>query len=263
MADGKQITNVYKLLSTIEESLDRIKAMPDSEAIHTMRVSFKQLRALLRVSGHYIVLKKKRVFKHFKKVYCAAGAVRDIDIYTGALQQYFTAVTIHIWKERQSGYTTHLQNELQLAIAAFDIGKFTGVITHTMKHDVGQSELREFIWQEINSVAQELGKPLSDAAVHEIRKHYKDILYTLPYLKKNGHNKELRRKKKEVTAMAIRLGEYVDTCTKLIQLKRDLAEDLPAETIFILEKTQIDWLLLKHRQKDKLTKKLSNAHIMD
>ena len=228
MADGKQITNVYKLLSTIEESLDRIKVKPDYEAIHTMRVSFKQLRALLRVSEHYVVLKKKRVFKQFKKVYCAAGAVRDMDIYTGTLQQYFTTATIHNWKEKQSGYTHHLQNELQLAIAAFDIGKFTGVITHAMKDDAGQLELREFIWQEINSVAQELSKPLSDAAVHEIRKHYKDILYTLPYLRKNGHNRELRRKKKEVTAMADRLGEYVDTCTKLIQLKGELAQDLPA-----------------------------------
>ncbi|WP_161499175.1 CHAD domain-containing protein [Flavipsychrobacter stenotrophus] len=255
MPDGKQIRNVRKLLSTIEESLDRIKAMPDGEAIHTMRVSFKQLRALLRVSGHYIVLKKKRVFKQFKKLYCAAGAVRDMDIYTLAVEQYFTPITIHSWKEKQSGYTTHLQNELLLAIAAFDIGKLTGVITHTMKHDVGQSELREFIWQEINSVAQELSKPMSDAAVHEIRKHYKDILYALPYLRRNGHNKELRCKKKKVTAMADRLGEYVDTCTKLNQLKRELAEDLPAEAIFILEKAQIDWLLLKHRQKDKLTKK--------
>lgn len=260
MAQKNAGKEIRKYLRTISDNMRGLKNSPETESIHKMRVAVKKMRAIVRMAEVEDELKAKGIFKKMKKAYAAAGAIRDTEIYYEALNGYFNPGNI---KTYYSGMAAGLHKKLVRSISVIDIDKFTHTALKVVPDKLGQMAIRKFIAREKKLIDSKLEEQMSDNTLHDIRKHFKNILYSLPYLKVNKRNSALLQRTKAVAKITTKLGDYVDTCMKLKHLNGELHGTHSRDYRAALEKARIDWLLLKHRQKDKLTKKLSEGHILD
>ncbi len=247
--------NAKKYLRAIDENIMVLKKQYDSIANHDMRVAFKKLRTLLRIDNRLADVKNKKPFMSFKMIYDAAGELRDQQIYEEAVSKYMQGPVVDN-ANPNNAFTLHLEHGLNVALGEFDANKFYALINGVMVPQIRQQEIRRFIDKQYAAIAEISDDLLNYDALHKVRKHYKNILYSIPYLHVREKNKQYIGCRKMLEVITVELGDYIDTCTKLMRSKHQLANIDAFELRTILERVQTDWLIEKHKQKEHIVKQL-------
>ena len=196
--------------------------------VHDFRVSYKKLRALYRMM-HY-KHHKSGLPERFKELYKAAGAIRD-------LQLHYTAISEYGSKHHNTPiiYLNHILTSIANACTDFDnrykqcsFSRLTHTITSHIPHTFGK---RLQHWkQDKQEAISSLLTDIDDNAIHEIRKHLKDLLYTQSYIQLSENYEPATKS----------IGSYVDYQV-LLQLLKANMHYAPASEQTILKRAMYDW----------------------
>ncbi|KIC95281.1 CHAD domain-containing protein [Flavihumibacter solisilvae] len=147
----------------------------EKEAIHKFRVTYKKMRALFRMMD---VLEKGqgiKIKKGWKKIYRAAGAVRDNQLMQEMAAQQFGRKSLAEFLEGQE--ILHSKN-LAAVLDDVDPGKMD---FQQWKHPAEKDY--DFYFHEMISVWMlQVLEPLYDDNLHALRKILKDIMYNKAWL---------------------------------------------------------------------------------
>jgi CHAD domain-containing protein len=223
----------------------------DEELIHTFRTRIKRFRAILRWQ-HL----EERVFtKSFKKVYHAAGDIRDGQVLIGKLS---TAKNI------PPQFLLWLNARTSLAKKRWD--------------DINDNDLQEWAkasgLQNINIRTQSPGsfyrkklnllKPdpavirMSDERLHRQRKAMKDIQYVMEWNEANNtHKKKAGSSIKLVKSVSAKAGEYMDKANALNLLNAWLRDEPDQKVSDVVRELQRVWQNEKRRERRGLLMEIS------
>lgn len=218
---------IVKRLDKLHRFAKLIAETHNEEDIHKFRVNYKKLRALLRMIHN----KRKEVLpEKLKQLYTTAGTIRDMQLHYKAVSNYFGQQT-----SMPVMYINHILQMTTAACNDFDqlykhcsFKRLSGVI----KEDIQGKHYRLTHWQQDNIKPLSLKKwhPVTDNAIHNIRKHVKDLLYTQKYL----------HPEKDYSLVADSLGNYIDHCILLKLLEANI-HHAPADEQAMLEEAGNQW----------------------
>ncbi len=221
ITSGKRLTkNISKRLNTLERSARKVAAAHNEEDIHKLRVAYKKLRALLRMaaSAGYAT----RIPPALKKLYEAAGDIRDLQLHQRAVHAYFQQ-----YNTLPEHYLQHIQHEITEAIISFNKMykqvSFKRVYKLAFEHlpvKLSRKELINWHSQHVNTIKAMSNSTVTDESIHEIRKHLKDLIYTSAYLSSG----------ETYTEPAELLGAYMDSCVLVTFMNRHKTSAPPEET---------------------------------
>ena len=175
----KHYRALHKLIKTIDKDFE-------AEAIHKFRVEYKKLRAFLRmVSEEKEEQLKIKIPGKLKKAYAVAGSIRDLQL------QHKSILTIAGEQAKKiKPYLKLLQHQIKILQPHFRTIPLNTTIDKRIK------ETRELIPGKIDLIAAGKfvannctairsiinSKNFNDKNMHAIRKHLKDIFYTVQKL---------------------------------------------------------------------------------
>ncbi len=218
---------IVKKLHKLRHYARLITEAQREEDIHQFRVNYKKLRALLRMLHH----NKARLPKCFKRLYTAAGSIRDLQLHYQTLSTYFgqqnTLPVIYMSHILQA--TTDACTQFDRLYKHCSFSRLMHVINTHIPHSY-HKKLGH--WQEDNlqAIALRLSHELCDEDIHDIRKHVKDLLYTQQYL----------HLKKDYNPIAQTIGNYIDHCV-LLQLLDVYSPQAPANEQDLLKQACLHW----------------------
>lgn len=237
-------------MDRLHKFAQRASVAHDSEDIHRLRVTYKKLRALLRMAqatGH-----KKDIQQVLKKLYSAAGVIRDLQIHHQTVSDYFLQ-----YNTLPENYLQHIQQEITEGIYAFN--KAFKRVSFSRAHKLVLRHLPEKLpreklvkWHTANTdaIKTAAGSPAEDEQIHEIRKHIKDLLYTESYISSANNYKEI----------ADLLGDYIDSCVLLTLLDKYLPYASPDEMMLLANARQ-HWEVDKIRLKEKAIESIAQISV--
>ncbi|MBC7948885.1 MAG: CHAD domain-containing protein [Chitinophagaceae bacterium] len=204
----------------------------DVETIHKFRTTVKQLRALLRWQG----LAKDVFTLPFKKVYRAAGRIRDAQVLLAKTETMIdTPVGLNDW------LVTQIKAAEKTWITIYDA---TWVALWSEELRDKEIIMRNRTTMDLyNKLVKRLrqaadGRRITDTALHDLRKKVKDVLIVLTWYKKHGgRDKKLRSKLKTLDQLAEKAGEYMDafSALRLINLyTRQEKDDRAVQPAYVL-----------------------------
>lgn len=232
--------DVNEKMGRLHKFAQRASIAHDSEDIHQLRVTYKKLRALLRMAnatGH-----KKDIQHVLKKLYAAAGVIRNLQIHHQTASDYFLQ-----YNTLPENYMQHIQQEITEGIYAFNkafkrvsFSRAHKLVRRHLPKKLRREELVKWHTANTDAIQTAAGSPAEDEQIHEVRKHIKDLLYTESYISSANNYKE----------MADLLGDYVDSCVLLTLLDKYLANASPDEMMLLANARQ-HWEADKMRLKEK------------
>jgi CHAD domain-containing protein len=252
------LTRYQKLL------INSKKMAPDfeSEPIHRFRVAYKQLRAFLRVSGHFAIEENKiKISGKSKNIYRLTGQVRDGQLQLELVNKVATELSL-----QPTGYLGVLQDAIHnhmMKLAAIPI---EAAIKRIRKKTIKNLQVKgnrilpgRYISEKETALAALLKvKKFTDSRLHQIRKTLKDLFYI-----QNVHTKSnpgefpnlTKNKKKIILEVLHLLGKNQDYNTVISSIRTFLTghpkskDSKPLELIIKklrMEKSVIRYLLLSH-----------------
>jgi len=234
----------------------------DLKDIRLFRVEVKKLRAMLRLIEAGNGIKELELPKKLHRFYNEVGAIRTFRLQQKRIDRTELKIKPDI---RQKAYLTLLTAKSKHSIShARSIVKGKNPFKRGEKQLEKQipqtleiAGMREFTWAEVNSLKNLLGSAFtSDESLHSIRKLFKDILYTWPYIQKEVRAilpSAIFCSREDLDFIAKRLGKFQDACTSLDLLREDspgLGNDKKEQSFLkMLEKT---WLMEKDRLRSEI-----------
>ncbi|HKH61798.1 MAG TPA: CHAD domain-containing protein [Flavitalea sp.] len=208
-----------------------LKKIPGSfcpEDIHQFRVAFKKLRALLRLINPAVIHSRELgVPASLLSLYHVAGTVRDLQVNIPFLTDAFARNNV-----QASSYFTKLEEDLSDAkkglrakIEESSFKKHEHQIIDAITTDLEEYTIREFVHRKVATIQILLLGLSDDDDIHSIRKHIKDILYSIRIFEHDWHipfpivaweNEE------RLENISTQLGDYCDRCEALAFLKYGL-----------------------------------------
>ncbi|MBZ0097450.1 MAG: CHAD domain-containing protein [Taibaiella sp.] len=198
-----------------------------NEDIHQFRVTYKKLRAFLRLlySG-----KGKNPLIQVKPIYTAAGEVRDMQIYLGII-----AAKLEKDGGKSRVYTRMLEDEiegkarkLQNTIRDFSFQHLVEKLTDTLPRPDDNTVI-QFVHQQAEGFYSNIKEDATDEKLHAARKHLKDIIYNTTYLRTGKKDALFLEQQEQVKKLATLLGEYHDKNMIIAQLQTLPGEKIPVE----------------------------------
>ena len=191
----------------------------DEDAIHDFRVEIKKLRAFLRLLSVAVVGQESlKIPTQLKDFYTTVGDFRNLQIHS----QRISTLCHDLSLPQPDLYFRFLQNEqatlkknlhaLAKTISWEKIKKETG---KDVPPAIQEDHCRAFLLHKKLYLQQLLALPLSDEALHEIRKLLKDILYNWQFigLYATGTLPATIAQQKTIEALTTKLGDFQDLCT--------------------------------------------------
>lgn len=223
------------------------------EDIHRWRVDYKRLRAFLRMSTSGAKELKPLISDDLKTLYKIAGTIRDIQLFIPAFQSalpgYFSDTPV---------YSSLLQRKLFIEkedyINIYEKISFSSeeeTCRHSLPDYLTTERIKKFVQENITAIRLLLIVPITDKNLHRIRKHLKDIIsnihtcssfWGIPFPVTAWKNE------KNMTDLALELGNYMDTCNKLLFFEPAYTNLLPLEEKKVLKCIQEDWMNEKDKQ---------------
>jgi CHAD domain-containing protein len=266
-----QIKNITdKQYRDLKKYIRKIAADFDMEDIHQFRVTYKKLRAFLRMISVTVAESGQiNISKMLKKAYHVSGVIRDLQMQLRQNQEasdqglniplaYFNYVNKEIEKlkpgflerisERQVNKS---KKKTDLAIPVeFSVPDFNLFIQK--KRDV------------VNAVIT--AGHLGDKQIHKIRKNLKDLFYDLKIYEWAGQeiiSKRIWKGKDEPYFYQLleELGSFQDKCIAISLLKTFLVKRLKNSDRKQLERIQKIWIENKRSMKKLLVMKLRSVDI--
>lgn len=243
---------VKKQLAKLYKSVAVVKAGAHGKAIHAMRVSYKKLRAVLRMCGSDTDMPAE-----LKKLYHAAGAVRDKELFLHTIAAYCTqsGCSMPVYLSIISVETGNAAKELDAVINATNWAKVHKAQLENISCPISAKDISGFIERQREKAGKLLHNRHSDEALHGCRKHLKDALYCLKAVKQEEIYTPHAYKKLEklLDAATKILGKHQDLSTQ-IQIATAALAGLPGDEAKILETAIRQWIdrkaILKHKAGD-------------
>lgn len=239
----------------IQVAVQAIEQHGGEEDIHKFRIAYKKLRAFVRLvrTGHEEI---NSPLKSIKRLYRAAGAVRDLQLYRNEITPYFGKAQkeMPVFLTRLQGGIEDSTEAMYGAFAGFSFNKFLKEIDDFLPPEPDEKSVLEFAEEQAKGVNMNLanGSP-SDEQLHAVRKHLKDIFYNARLFKKTEDINILHEENILKTTTAL-LGEHNDKRILLTLIKASVAEDIPEEEREILRIAAREQL----KQKEALRAKIKN-----
>ena len=196
---------------------------PAEEPIHRFRVGYKKLRALFRMEGLVQEHSAYSVPRSLKKIYAAAGQVRDTQLLTAYIQEEMGDTVLVQVLDKQ------LRVQLQSLLIILQQ-------TNGVRADVEPLQERLSDWKPVKEldydpyfkgrIAEWLHLSrhvLYDDTLHELRKLLKDILYNYQFLHKTGRAGAPLLSLlpiSEIDALQSLLGDYQDMVVRNAQVRQ-------------------------------------------
>jgi len=237
---GKRLAkDVTEKMGKLQQFAHRASIAHDSEDIHQFRVTYKKLRALLRMAnatGH-----KKDIQQVLKKLYAAAGVIRDLQIHHQTVSDYFLQ-----YNTLPEKYLQHIQQEITSGIYAFrkvykqvSFSRAKKLVLRHLPRKLSREKLIKWHKTNTDAIKEAADSRLQDEQIHEIRKHIKDLLYTESYISSANNYKDT----------AHILGDFMDSCILLTLLDKYLPHASPDEVMMLANARQ-HWEADKARLKE-------------
>lgn len=151
----------------------------EKESIHKFRVTYKKLRALCRMMDVLQNGKGINVSKGWKKIYKAAGAVRDNQLMQEMAADQFSSKALMELLEGQ--LVLHTKN-LSAVLDDVDPGKMH---FNKWKHPA-DNDYNHYFREMISVWMVQVLEPMYDDNLHTLRKILKDIMYNKAWLDEMG-----------------------------------------------------------------------------
>jgi CHAD domain-containing protein len=252
---------IEKYAGQLRKLCDRIPGHFEEEDIHDWRVNYKKLRAFLRmvttgVDGHLPVMTPE-----FKKIYAAAGQVRELQLFLATLK---CSATLDL----NALPVYHHQLEKQLFAAKEEFIKRTDVFSFEKETDRWMLMLPEyldkkiilrFVQRKITAIRLLLLVTGEDEHLHSIRKNLKDIIYnirTFSGVWGISFPVIAWKSEKQLAEIAEELGAYNDRCNALVHFEENILVALPETEKLVLQKHRDSLLLGKNIFKEQLLAQL-------
>ena len=236
----------------------------ETEAIHQLRVEYKKLRAFLRmISNEKSSQEKIKIPGKLKKAYVIAGSIRDLQLQQKSIPGLTTAVT-----KKTKSYLKILGHQVRILQPQFRNISLDKAIDKCIK------KTEKLILEKINTIVAGrfvdnncaaiisiiTGKNFNDANMHAVRKHMKDIFYTIQKLESAGveinfqSGEILNAEKKYFDELLEKFGNLQDKCTSIALLdehwihplgKADKEILMRIRNVFIVERDVIKKVLIQ------------------
>ncbi|MEO8413180.1 MAG: CHAD domain-containing protein [Ginsengibacter sp.] len=266
LEDIKNITHTHyrKLKKHSKEVADNF----DVEAIHQFRVTYKKLRAFLRMLSQKDGTSSEiKVPKKLKKIYTISGYIRDLQ-----LQQQRIVETTKENRDKPKAYLMLLQQKINaLKPELLEIFSEKPIHESKMKTDASPpgefspGDFQNFVEQKWASVYAIIKAGyFSDDDLHAIRKKLKDLLYILAIYKGAGNDLmllDIWQGKDEAyfNKLLAELGKLQDKRTAIDLLKTFWLNSLPKYNRDLLQEIKKIWIKEKLLEKNLLVTKLTTG----
>jgi CHAD domain-containing protein len=209
----------------------------EREDIHDFRVTFKFLRAFLRLLRMHDPNNGLRPSDKLKDLYQIAGSIRDLQLELAYTKEHHPDLGNYV-QELQDAILTY-EKTWKRTYSPKTLDKFIRQVEHHNYEDLPEGILANFLNSKLLAIDEQSAIPNpTDEQVHNIRKDAKDILYTTHAVKEKWHSAQGSLKVvpvKKLDKVASRIGDYNDTRNHLAHIG-DYSQTL-AETP---EKANID-----------------------
>lgn len=218
-----------------------------AEDIHELRVSYKKLRAFLRLLHADKFNQSLHIPAKLKSLYHAAGQVRDIQLF---LSQIHTGHDSSAPQYRDSLLHQLFENKEKLVkeIEKTDFEDIAKTIRQHLPSNMRDNTIRKFIHGKVAAIHIILLAVERVNDLHSIRKHLKDIIYNIRIFKNQwgmSFPVVAWKSEKYLFDIAERLGDFNDECLALRFLHNDNSTLLPESELQIIQ----------HWRNDRLQKK--------
>lgn len=221
-----------KNMETVDRSLNVFREKQDNEALHKLRVEVKKMKAaLLLQSGSFNKEKLPPEFEDIRKVFKAAGKIREADINLRLLdehhitdkkikkaQQAIVKKKGKAFRERVDKHRAKMHQHLSFFLRRF--------------YDLPDRKIEQLFSKELHALAHASQVRLGSVQLHDCRKKLKNLLYIhaslLPSTVKKMKINTFYLKKLEET-----IGEWHDVLVIIGLLKKEgyTAKEIPARLL--------------------------------
>lgn len=238
----------------------RIQSVEDVEDIHQFRVTYKKLRAFLRLvhaGGH------KRPLAPIKHIYTVAGEARDMQVHLPVIAAWLEqdghedAVYPGTLKRKIEDVVVNLRQELR----GLNVQNLTDMLTEDLPAHLGKYKVEEFVHNQAVGFYEHIKDDATDEQLHTARKHLKDLVYNAGFLRADKVEQSFLEQHKEIKKLASLLGEYHDKQTLIAHLQALPEDGLPVNEQESLSRLQQKLNLEKQELKTtirKASKRLMN-----
>lgn len=226
----ERVTEQY--VRSMKRYCSRIPGSFAVEAIHDLRVAYKKLRAFIRLVQQEQGAAGLRLGKRLKKLYRAAGDVRDLQLLLQNIQDHAQerqlALPTFLAAVHQSLF--HAKERLVQQIEKTDWNKTNEALTSALPLLLRDASIRQFVNEKVAAIHILQLVAGKEEDLHTARKHLKDLIY-VERLFQAEWNISFPFPAWQTTAplheMATRLGNYNDRCITIAQLHAFNATALP------------------------------------
>ena len=242
-----------------------------TESIHELRVEYKKLRAFLRmISEEKDAEQKIKIPGKLKKAYHIAGSIRDLQLQCKSIlaiteeetkkpKSYLKLIEQQIKKLKPEFSDIPLKKTIKKSI------KKTGELT-VEKINIIQSG--KFINNNCTAIMAIItSRNFDDVNMHAIRKHLKDIFYTMQELEDINNETEFNTRaiaKEEIEyfdQLLEEIGNFQDKCTSIALLDDNWLYSLNSANRQILKGIKETFIADKYTIKNDLINKLQHEII--
>jgi CHAD domain-containing protein len=252
MRRGKLERIIVERIAVMQQSSRELTVSGNEEAIHDLRVAFKQLRTFVKVLALADESGRHFVPKQLRDLYQAAGVVRD-------LQLFHKKVVSGM--DPKGKYTELIGSELKVAQRTLEkvaqkvsFPKVERTIIEHLPERLRKQAIRAFAVRNIAAINELSAGAASDDKIHTLRKRIKDVLHAAKYLLNDkDEGSLLAAKLKKMDSVAAELGRYVDCCTSLRLLASIRERGVDATERAALKSMKGHWQKEKVALKKKVT----------
>lgn len=262
----KQLQNIIRKHSLkLKKHSKKAGIYFDEDSIHQFRVSYKELRAFLRMLLHAHTIPGKVIMPHyFKQAYRLSGAIRDEQLLKQQVidssqnKPALSLTELHLLQETIFTLQLKWWNYIQKK----RIPPFNKKIDKLIPHKFTINQFTEYLQQKQAAVCMVIASgQFSDAGIHLIRKILKDIFYTqklfraIPDQRANAYS-WIRKDNPSFIKLMNDMGCLQDKCTSISLLNSELLNNMHLINREPLKRLKAKWMVEKLALKQQLIEQL-------
>ncbi len=263
--DTRQIKHIISpLLKKSENDLARIAAAFDPELIHRFRVSYKKLRAFLKLLPQQNTRTAIKIPVPLKRINSLLGRLRNIQLQQQRIMSAPQAEKYQGYLDVLQLQVQQLQTSLQKQVTKKLAARSKKQLLVAVHSTTGRARFSKMAKKNYAAVtALLLAAPHSDANIHRIRKLLKDVLYnctTCVAFKKHLPPVAAWKGKdvQQLDALLNRLGNFQDCCIAIALLDKRRLGKLSKKEQGALNVLKKEWQAAKRILKKELLTVLKN-----
>lgn len=246
------------LFRQLKKYTKKVAKNANAEDIHKYRVTYKKLRARLRMmSNQTIDSAKPIVSKHLKSTYKICGAIRDLQLQQQRLKQS-PKRELKILKPYLYLLQTKL-TQLKAALAEKVVTKNKPASNNSVAEILSDKyfvrkciHYTQLQWVTVCTIIQ--SGYFTDDKLHTIRKILKDFFYNLEgcnrkQKKKIFHLLNIAKDEAYFNNLTDQMGAYQDICSSIIFLKKQELNKVHKQCVELLIQTKKKWVNEKKASK--------------